>query len=198
MILPLKFISLGCSMVTLRSETLLYMSTPQWRSWELGHVNCVECKFAIFRLVSRHFNLPWSSFSDGGWRWKASWVWSQFAGKSFTDQWSLFLFFCPFRGHASIALWSTTAKNTDCRTGPLARPFACSLAPLTRGKVNSWCLKMTWFFPIVCWWCAFLYCTPLFPLSPRGSSVRRIRAANSCSSWSGRTVTRRISCRPDR
>ena len=28
-ILPLKFRSLGCAMVTLRSETLSYMSTPQ-------------------------------------------------------------------------------------------------------------------------------------------------------------------------
>ena len=30
------------------------------------------------------------------------------------------------------ALWSITAKNTDCSTGPLACPFARSLAPLTR------------------------------------------------------------------
>ena len=30
------------------------------------------------------------------------------------------------------ALWSRTAKNTDCSTEPLARPFARSLAPLTR------------------------------------------------------------------
>ena len=29
------------------------------------------------------------------------------------------------------ALWSITAKNTDCSTGPLARLFAHSLAPLT-------------------------------------------------------------------
>ena len=28
--------------------------------------------------------------------------------------------------------WSITAKKTDCSTGPLARPFAGSLAPLTR------------------------------------------------------------------
>ena len=27
-VLPLKFMSLGCTMVTIRSETLLYMSTP--------------------------------------------------------------------------------------------------------------------------------------------------------------------------
>ena len=30
------------------------------------------------------------------------------------------------------ALWSIKAKNIDCSTGPLARPFARSLAPLTR------------------------------------------------------------------
>ena len=77
------------------------------------------------------------------------------------------------------ALWSEIKKNTDVRTGPLARPFARSLTPLTRplapdcslcsrpplrslvrslahfahslarGKVNFWCLKMTWFCPIV-------------------------------------------------
>ena len=28
-------------------------------------------------------------------------------------------------------LWSRITKNTDWSTGPLARPFACSLAPLT-------------------------------------------------------------------
>ena len=33
------------------------------------------------------------------------------------------------------ALWSGTNKNRDVSTGPLARPFAHSLAPLTRGKV---------------------------------------------------------------
>ena len=47
----------------------------------------------------------------------------------------------------SDALWARTVKNTDCSTGPLARPFARSLAPLirslahfahslARGKVN--------------------------------------------------------------
>ena len=35
------------------------------------------------------------------------------------------------------ALWSGTNRNRDVSTGPLARPFARSLAPLTRGKVNS-------------------------------------------------------------
>ena len=34
------------------------------------------------------------------------------------------------------ALWSRTAKNTDCSTGSLARPFARSLALLARGKMN--------------------------------------------------------------
>ena len=32
----------------------------------------------------------------------------------------------------AISLWSITAKNTDCSAGPLACPFARSLAPLTR------------------------------------------------------------------
>ena len=36
-----------------------------------------------------------------------------------------------------VTLWSKTAKNTDCSAGPLARPFARSLAPLTRGTVND-------------------------------------------------------------
>ena len=79
------------------------------------------------------------------------------------------------------ALWSGTNKNKDISTGPLPRPFARLLAPLTRsldpdcsllsrpplrslvyslarfahpharGKVNLWCLKMTWFCPIVPW-----------------------------------------------
>ena len=35
------------------------------------------------------------------------------------------------------ALWSKIEKNTDVSTGPLARPFAHSLAPLTRGTVND-------------------------------------------------------------
>ena len=77
------------------------------------------------------------------------------------------------------ALWSGTNKNRDVSTGPLARPFARSLAPFTRslapdcslrshpplrslprslahfahslarGKVNFLCLKMIWFCPIV-------------------------------------------------
>ena len=40
-------------------------------------------------------------------------------------------FFAP----KTIALWARTTKNTDWSTGPLARPFARSLAPLTRGIV---------------------------------------------------------------
>ena len=82
-------------------------------------------------------------------------------------------------GCATKALWSETNMNRDVSTGPLARPFARLLAPLTRslapdcslrsrpplrslvrslahfahslarGKVNFGCLKMTWFCPIV-------------------------------------------------
>ena len=33
--------------------------------------------------------------------------------------------------HCAIALWSETNKNQNVSTGPLARPFARSLAPLT-------------------------------------------------------------------
>ena len=82
------------------------------------------------------------------------------------------------------ALWSGTNKNRDVNTGPIARPFALSLTPLTRlvapdcslhsrpllrslirslahfadsrahGKVNYWCLKMTWICPTMEWcWC---------------------------------------------
>ena len=35
------------------------------------------------------------------------------------------------QGHGN-ALWSATNKNRDASTGPLTRPFAHSLAPLTR------------------------------------------------------------------
>ena len=81
----------------------------------------------------------------------------------------------------TIPLWPGTNNNRDVSTGPLARPFARSLAPLTcsltpdcllrsrhplrslvrslahfahslaRGKVNFLCPKMTWFCPIVRW-----------------------------------------------
>ena len=37
----------------------------------------------------------------------------------------------PLAQHSTIALWSRITKNPDVSTGPLARPFACSLAPLT-------------------------------------------------------------------
>ena len=42
-----------------------------------------------------------------------------------------------------IALWTITAKNTDWSTGPLARPFARSLAPLTHSLAPdcSLCLR---------------------------------------------------------
>ena len=35
-------------------------------------------------------------------------------------------------GRRGVALWSGSTKNRDVSTGPLARPFARSLAPLTR------------------------------------------------------------------
>ena len=38
-------------------------------------------------------------------------------------------------------LWSITAKNTDRSTGPLARPFARSLAPLTRSLAPDCSLR---------------------------------------------------------
>ena len=37
----------------------------------------------------------------------------------------------------SKALWTRIINNLYCGTGPLAHPFARSLAPLTRGKVND-------------------------------------------------------------
>ena len=41
----------------------------------------------------------------------------------------------------AVALWSRTAKYTDCSTGPLARPFAHSLAPLTRSLATDCSLR---------------------------------------------------------
>ena len=38
----------------------------------------------------------------------------------------------PATGTTTSLLWARTTKNTDCSTWPLARPFARSLAPLTR------------------------------------------------------------------
>ena len=39
------------------------------------------------------------------------------------------------------ALWSGTNKNRDVSTGPLARPFARSLAPLTRLLASDYSLR---------------------------------------------------------
>ena len=41
----------------------------------------------------------------------------------------------------SPSLWSITAKNTDCSTGPLACPFIRSLAPLTRSLAPDCSLR---------------------------------------------------------
>ena len=55
--------------------------------------------------------------------------------------------FPPINGKQSLsaftllALWLITAKNTDCSTGPLARPFARSLAPLTRSLAPDCSLR---------------------------------------------------------
>ena len=46
-----------------------------------------------------------------------------------------------FTNSTVIALWSRTAKNTDCSTGPLTRPFARSLAPLTRSLAPDCSLR---------------------------------------------------------
>ena len=46
------------------------------------------------------------------------------------------IFFVAAERGRAAALWSGTNKSRDVSTGPLARPFARSLAPLTRGKVN--------------------------------------------------------------
>ena len=40
-----------------------------------------------------------------------------------------------------IALWSGTNKNRDISTGPLARPFTPSLAPLTRSLARDCSLR---------------------------------------------------------
>ena len=47
--------------------------------------------------------------------------------------------------------WFRTAKNRDVSTGPLARPFARSLAPLTPSLVGQWFIRLLfclWFFYI--------------------------------------------------
>ena len=43
---------------------------------------------------------------------------------------------------ASCPLWSGTNKNRDVSTGPLARPFARSLAPLTRSLAPDCSLRL--------------------------------------------------------
>ena len=51
-------------------------------------------------------------------------------------------FFLPYRAllpdNLTFPLWSITAKNTDCSTGPLARSFACSLARSLHSLPRSW------------------------------------------------------------
>ena len=44
-------------------------------------------------------------------------------------------------GDSAHAQWSGTAKNQDVSTGPLARPFARSLAPLTRSLAPDCLLR---------------------------------------------------------
>ena len=44
-------------------------------------------------------------------------------------------------GDCRGSLWSITAKNTDCSTGPLARPFARWLAPLTHSLAPDCLLR---------------------------------------------------------
>ena len=57
------------------------------------------------------------------------------ANNFFLLPWLLF----PFR--LSMTLWSKTAKNTDCSAGPLARPFARSLEPLTHSLAPDYSLR---------------------------------------------------------
>ena len=42
-----------------------------------------------------------------------------------------------YKTHPTNALWSGTNKNRVVSTGPLAHPFARSLAPLTRSLARS-------------------------------------------------------------
>ena len=44
------------------------------------------------------------------------------------------------QGRADDALWARITKNTDWSTGPLAHPFACSVAPLTRSLAPHYSL----------------------------------------------------------
>ena len=106
----------------------------------------------------------------------------------------------------TLELWSGTNKNRDISTGQLARslaPLTHSLAPdrslcsrpplrslvrslahfahsLAHGTVNFWCLKMTWFCPIVGWWLRVSEIEPYFLL------FRHI------SYYSGKGIPRRI------
>ena len=50
-VLPLKFMSLGCIMVTLRSETLLFVSTPQCNTLDI--CECLTQKVIPFSFLSR-------------------------------------------------------------------------------------------------------------------------------------------------
>ena len=59
-VLPLKFMPLGCTRVTLRSETLLYISTPQWKvlldhseGW-LSGFGGMECVFVGWKVHLGH------------------------------------------------------------------------------------------------------------------------------------------------
>ena len=40
MVLPMIFMTLGCTVVTLRSETLLYINTSYYQGWTPLHVAC--------------------------------------------------------------------------------------------------------------------------------------------------------------
>ena len=40
-----------------------------------------------------------------------------------------------------VALWARITKNTDCSTGPLARSFAHSLAPLIKSFALDYSLR---------------------------------------------------------
>ena len=113
-----------------------------------------------------------------------------------------------------IPLWSGSTKSRDISTGPLARPFARSLAPLTRllasdcslcsrpplsslvrslahfalslarWKVNFWCLKMTWFCPIVDFRAndGRKAESESGPGEPRGIDIIEVKE-NKCFSW---------------
>ena len=63
-VLPLKFMFLDCTIVTLRSEALLYMSTPQcpMMSW-----NMIFCSVGmLYDVILCHIVLDFFFASDGG------------------------------------------------------------------------------------------------------------------------------------